>query len=321
MTSPPIRRAAAVLTFLALAAFAPRDARAQRQDRKPTPNDALNSVEIDPDRKVTFRIYAPKADEVTVGGDFAKRAAMAKAENGVWSLTVGPLAPDYYSYTFEVDGVRTVDPKSGLVKPGVGSLDSVFFVPAPRPLLFTEAAVRLDERQPQQALALLEALHERNATYTGLEVQFGIVADRLINAAQGESDHRAARFFLRRLARRYANHRIVKEWTARFTQQTRELLDKAVTSDRSGHAEEALDFVETAARIWPELPEVSADLQSSGRSLPETACGSCRPARRPSRGCCRSCARRALGGRAPAPAVDSDGLIRAGPFREQGCPL
>ena len=37
---------------------------------------------------------------------------MTKDEKGVWSLTVGPLTPDFYSYTFNVDGVRTVDPKN-----------------------------------------------------------------------------------------------------------------------------------------------------------------------------------------------------------------
>ena len=123
-------------------------------------------------------------------------------------------------------------------------------------LLFTEAAVQLDERHPQQAFALLEALHERNAAYNGLEVQFGVVADRLIGAAQAISDHREARYFLRRLARRYPNHRIVKEWTSRLAQQTRDLLDKAQASERAGQPEAALDFAEAAAQVWPELPEV-----------------------------------------------------------------
>ena len=40
-----------------------------RQQRPPTPNDTLKSPEVLSDRKVTFRIYAPKAAEVTVGGD------------------------------------------------------------------------------------------------------------------------------------------------------------------------------------------------------------------------------------------------------------
>ncbi len=54
---------------------------------------------------------------------------MTKDDQGVWSLTVGPLVPDFYSYTFTVDGVRTVDPKNPMVKPGLGSLDSLFLVP------------------------------------------------------------------------------------------------------------------------------------------------------------------------------------------------
>ena len=118
---------ALVLAVLALAA--PPRASAQRAQRKPTPNDTLKSTEVAPDRKVTFRIYAPKADEVAVNGDFGQGGKMTKDDKGVWSLTVGPLAADFYSYTFLVDGVRTIDPKNALVKPGVSSLDSMFLVP------------------------------------------------------------------------------------------------------------------------------------------------------------------------------------------------
>jgi enterochelin esterase-like enzyme len=122
-------RFAVPLTLLALAALISPRAFAQFPRRQPTPNDTLKSVEVAPDKKVTFRIYAPKASEVTVGGDFGQRGAMTKDDKGVWSLTVGPLAPDFYSYTFNVDGVRTVDPKSAMIKPGVASLDSMFLVP------------------------------------------------------------------------------------------------------------------------------------------------------------------------------------------------
>ena len=54
---------------------------------------------------------------------------MTKDDKGVWSITVGPLTPDFYSYTFNVDGVRTVDPKNAMIKQGVNSLDSMFLVP------------------------------------------------------------------------------------------------------------------------------------------------------------------------------------------------
>jgi enterochelin esterase family protein len=115
--------------LLGLAAFAPPMALAQLPRRQPTPNDRLKSTEIAPDKKVTFRIYAPKADEVSIGGDFGRGGKMTKDDQGIWSLTVGPLTPDFYSYIFTVDGVRTVDPKSPTIKQGVAGLESLFLVP------------------------------------------------------------------------------------------------------------------------------------------------------------------------------------------------
>jgi enterochelin esterase-like enzyme len=113
---------------LLLLASAPRSA-AQRPRREPTPNDALVSPEVLADHRVTFRLYAPKASEVTVAGDFGPPAKMTKDDKGVWSVTVGPLTPDFYSYHFSVDGVKTVDPKNSVIKPGISSVDSMVFVP------------------------------------------------------------------------------------------------------------------------------------------------------------------------------------------------
>ncbi len=102
---------------------------AQPPGRRPTPNDDLKSTEVATDHRVTFRIYAPKADDVSVSGDFGRGGPMTRDERGVWSVTVGPLTPDFYSYRFTVDGVRTVDPKNPMVKPGLTSLESMFLVP------------------------------------------------------------------------------------------------------------------------------------------------------------------------------------------------
>ena len=91
------------------------------------------SPEVQADRKVTFRIQAPKATEVTVRGDWMEGGGsgekLTKDDNGLWSVTVGPLAPDFYSYAFNVDGVKTIDPRNAVVKQGVSSLDSMVFVP------------------------------------------------------------------------------------------------------------------------------------------------------------------------------------------------
>jgi enterochelin esterase family protein len=117
------------LAALGLALAGSPLASAQAPRRQPTPNDGLKSTEVGPDKKVTFRIYAPKADEVSIGGDFGRGGKMTKDDKGVWSLTVDPLTPDFYSYTFIVDGVRTVDPKNPMIKQGLSGLDSLFLVP------------------------------------------------------------------------------------------------------------------------------------------------------------------------------------------------
>jgi enterochelin esterase family protein len=117
------------LALLALTAMAQSPASAQPAPRRPTPNDTLKSPEVSSDHKVTFRIYAPKASEVAVSGDFGQGGRLTKDDQGVWSLTVGPLTPDFYSYTFDVDGVRTVDSKNARIKQGVSSLESMVEVP------------------------------------------------------------------------------------------------------------------------------------------------------------------------------------------------
>ena len=37
--------------------------------RNPTPNDTLHSVTVNPDNSVIFRLYAPDAKTVGIGGD------------------------------------------------------------------------------------------------------------------------------------------------------------------------------------------------------------------------------------------------------------
>jgi enterochelin esterase family protein len=96
------------------------------------PGAGLVSPEVRADRKVTFRVYAPKAAEVTLRGDWMETPGPAKLEKddkGVWSVTLGPLVPDFYSYTFSVDGVPTVDPRNPVIKQGIGNVQSMFFLP------------------------------------------------------------------------------------------------------------------------------------------------------------------------------------------------
>src|SRR5437016_5939509 len=110
------------LLFLGLA-VSPRAA-AQPPRRQPTPGDALISPEVLSDHRVTFRLNAPKASDVTLRGDWMDASGtvkLEKSEKGVWSATIGPLVPDFYSYSFNVDGVKTLDPRNATIKQGINS--------------------------------------------------------------------------------------------------------------------------------------------------------------------------------------------------------
>ncbi len=92
------------------------------------------SPQVLPDQRVTFRLRAPNAQEVTMTGDFwleqnHAAAKLVKDEQGVWSVTLGPFLPDVYSYAFTVDGTTMPDPANGVIKPGVSVTQSAFTVP------------------------------------------------------------------------------------------------------------------------------------------------------------------------------------------------
>jgi len=83
------------------------------------PGPQFVSPEISPERQVTFRVLAPKAESVQVAssGDipgigFGQSKALSKGTNGVWEVRVGPLPPGAYRYSFNVDGVPVIDPRN-----------------------------------------------------------------------------------------------------------------------------------------------------------------------------------------------------------------
>jgi enterochelin esterase-like enzyme len=81
------------------------------------PPQPVRSPEIDPAGRITFRLFAPKASQVLLRADFLKeRQPLTRDEKGLWSVTLGPVEPDIYTYEFHVDGVRTIDPNNPSVK-------------------------------------------------------------------------------------------------------------------------------------------------------------------------------------------------------------
>src|SRR4051794_482739 len=81
--------------------------------------DNTSSPEVLPDRRVTFRIRAPKASDVMMNGDWMAprtQEKLSKDDKGVWSVTLGPLAPGIAIYNFTVDGVAMADPVNPRMK-------------------------------------------------------------------------------------------------------------------------------------------------------------------------------------------------------------
>jgi beta-lactamase class A/enterochelin esterase-like enzyme len=94
----------------------------------------LKTYEVSADRKVTFRLRAPQATTVAVGGDFVQGSQlMQRSDDGVWSVTLGPLKAAIYSYSFRVNGVSVLDPSNPMIKQGESGSASMFEVAGDTP--------------------------------------------------------------------------------------------------------------------------------------------------------------------------------------------
>jgi enterochelin esterase-like enzyme len=92
------------------------------------------SPEVQSNGCVTFRLRAPNAKEVQVRCESLPASSMKKDEQGVWSFTTPPLEPDIYTYSFVVDGLRTLDLNNPLMKYNLLNSDSQVHVPGPSSL-------------------------------------------------------------------------------------------------------------------------------------------------------------------------------------------
>jgi enterochelin esterase-like enzyme len=99
----------------------------------------VRSPEIAADRHVTFRLRAPQVTSVVLSGEFMHGTQpFVKDADGVWSVTVGPLAPEIYAYNFTIDGIKTIDPGNYEVKTGstAGTIESILDVPGDQPAFY-----------------------------------------------------------------------------------------------------------------------------------------------------------------------------------------
>ncbi len=108
----------------------------------------VKSPELSPGREVTFRIRAPSADSVRLTGNDMPEIGQGqdmKNEEGMWELTLGPVAPGTYRYRFDIDGVAVSDPANPVTSESNANSWSLLHVPG--------AAWMDNQRVPHGAVA------------------------------------------------------------------------------------------------------------------------------------------------------------------------
>ena len=98
-------------------------------------SEPLDSPVVRRDHRVTFSLEAPLAKKVELRGVQRQLTPLLKDERGVWSVTVGPLAPGIYGYSFIVDGEAMLDPSNPEIKPERDPDESELEVISDPPLL------------------------------------------------------------------------------------------------------------------------------------------------------------------------------------------
>lgn len=112
-----------LIVILALAALSTSGIATATAPAKPMAI-SRNAPTVNSDQTVTFTLNAPKANEVilyfqnqTGPSPRADQIPMTRDNDGIWSVTIGPLAPDMYGYDFILDGVNIVDPANTYTGP------------------------------------------------------------------------------------------------------------------------------------------------------------------------------------------------------------
>ena len=127
--------------------------------------DTLQSPVLGADGQVTFQLYAPRATEVTMRSEgpapFAGKR-LAKADSGVWTLTV-QVPADLYIYWFDVDGVFVADPRNNRPRVNMSTVRSLLEVPGAASEFFAEKPVQHGQvaavHYQSQALGLPRRMH------------------------------------------------------------------------------------------------------------------------------------------------------------------
>lgn len=131
-------RATAFAAVATLAGWlSPASLTAQEERPRPRfgpPGPVVVSPEVAADRKLTFRVHAPRAEAVRLASSDLPGvgwggAEMQKGDEGVWEVTVGPNDPGAYRYSFNIGEVSVLDPVNPTVSESNSNAWSLVYVP------------------------------------------------------------------------------------------------------------------------------------------------------------------------------------------------
>lgn len=77
---------------------------------------SISSPDVQADNSITFRYYSRTAKNVVLKGEFLDAPLSFTSDtSGIWTVTVPPVKPDIYPYSFMVDNVELADPSNTYV--------------------------------------------------------------------------------------------------------------------------------------------------------------------------------------------------------------
>jgi enterochelin esterase family protein len=101
----------------------------------------VKSPEIHTNNSVTFRLLAPEASKVTLSGNWmagwGTQVELTKGDSGIWSVTTEILPAEFYTYTFYINGVKTLDPQNPQVVRDGTRFENVVIVPGKESEVYT----------------------------------------------------------------------------------------------------------------------------------------------------------------------------------------
>jgi len=97
---------------------------------------AISSPDVNPDHSITFRYYSKTAQRVTLKGEFLQSPLSFIGDtSGIWTVTVPPVKPDIYPYSFLVDSVEIADPNNTYIFANERFKRSIVDIPGDAPLV------------------------------------------------------------------------------------------------------------------------------------------------------------------------------------------